>query len=581
VKAGVSRSGAILLALVACNPPPSQEDLDGTRGGRVDVYFNAPGTRPQNQWNPDSERVLVELIDSAQSTIDFAVMGFTLDSVIRAILRADERGVTVRMVGDAGHLENSGYLALYDAHIPIVAGNQPHIMHDKFFVVDGRFVFAATANISDTDVRRNSNNFTMIDSPPVAADFTTEFEQMFAGVFGHNKVETPNARVYQVGDTQVEVWFSPNEDAMGRILELVDGAQDSVRFCIFAFTKDQVGSAFIRKQHEFDERDAAAGVDLDLVPAIERRGVAGVIDQSQLHSNGQFHEVFRLLGAGIPLRLDGNDNSQTPGDYQAGGGRLHSKTMLIDAEGADPVVITGSFNWSAAATQSNDEFLLVMRGPRVAEAYLDYWNGLWAEGRHAGGTAGAPGDVVLNEVMWFGLNSQDQDGNDEFLELRNTTDQWIDLSLWQVSNESDFVVGLPPGSVVAPNSTFTILDHVLEPYVDGLPQDETSAFTNGDLVLNPFNDNRAARLYLKDGQLDLRLRDPYGAEVDRAGNGGPAFFGGFVSGMSRSMERNDDPGDGTDPANWHACSLDEGGQNVNPAFRAEICATPGEENSAP
>ena len=87
-----------------------------------------------------------------------------------------------------------------------------------------------------------------------------------------------------------------------------------------------------------------------------------MIDQSQLHSNGQYHEVYRLLGGGADLRMDGIDSSRQPGDYQAGGGRLHSKTMVIDADGENPVVITGSFNWSASATVSNDEFLLVFRG---------------------------------------------------------------------------------------------------------------------------------------------------------------------------------------------------------------------------
>ena len=71
------------------------------------------------------------------------------------------------------------------------------------------------------------------------------------------------------------------------------------------------------------------------------------------------------LNNGVPLQLDGNDNSRQPGDYQAGGGRLHSKTMVIDADGLNPTVITGSFNWSASATSANDEFLLVLRGPRA------------------------------------------------------------------------------------------------------------------------------------------------------------------------------------------------------------------------
>ena len=33
-----------LLLLTSCNPTPSQEVLDGTRGGRVECYFNDPGT---------------------------------------------------------------------------------------------------------------------------------------------------------------------------------------------------------------------------------------------------------------------------------------------------------------------------------------------------------------------------------------------------------------------------------------------------------------------------------------------------------------------------------------------------------
>ena len=567
--------GLLAVVTMGCNPAPSADDLDGTRGGRVEVFFNDPGTRLDNMWEPDAEDMLVEMIDNTQVSLDMAVMGFTRQRVIDAVVRADDRGVVVRFVGDAGYLHNRGYQTLLAEHIPMVVGNGPHIMHHKFFLFDSRFIFAGTANISDTDLRRNSNNFLVMDSPPVVADFLDEFEQMYAGRFGSTKVEIDNGRVYQVGDTRVEVWFSPNEDAMGRILEYVDAAQESVHFSIFAFTKDQVGSAFIRKQIELEEMNELDGGN---------RSVAGVIDQSQLHSNGQFHEVFRLLNADIPMRMDGNDNGRQPGDYQAGGGRLHSKTMIIDAGGENPVVLTGSFNWSSSATVSNDEFLLILSGPRVTDLYEEYWDGLWDGGRHLGGDNAdddgiEPGDVVINEVMWFGVNSQDEDGNDEFIELRNTTDEWINLDLWQISNENDFVVGLPPGSRIAPNGTFAILDHTLEPYSDGVPQDELSAFQNGDLVVDPFNDNRAARLYLKDGQLELFLKDPRGNLIDQAGDGGPAFFGGEDSRVQRSMERNSTPGDGSDPANWHACSLTEGGENVTVEFKGEIMATPGQENS--
>jgi phosphatidylserine/phosphatidylglycerophosphate/cardiolipin synthase-like enzyme len=604
----MSRFMTLMLVSLACNPAPTQEQLDQTRGGRVDYYFNDPGSRLEQVWDPDVVDVMIDMVDNAQVSIEFAVMGFSYAPLAEAFVRAYDRGVRIEMVGDAEHLTNYGYERFRERHIPMTVGNIPHIMHDKFMVVDGRFVFASTANWSQSDLKQNSNNFVVIDSPEVAADFQAEHEQMFNGVFGSNKVEIDNGRVYQVGDTEVEVWFAPNEDVAGRMVELVDAAQESVWFTIFAFTKDQVGSAYIRKQEEF----AAAG---KLREGDQSVGIWGVIDQSQLHSNGQYHEAFRLLSAGIPMRMDGNDATLQPGDYQAGGGRLHSKTMVIDPDGENPVVISGSFNWSASATQSNDEYLLVFKGKRVAQLYKEYFQYLWANGRQLGpermGQGDAPlspGDITFNEIHWYGAHPNDIDGQDEFIELRNHTSRDIVLDMWQISNPDDFIVGFPPGSVVPANGTFTIVDHLLETYQDGAPQDENTAFIDGDLIVNAYNDNRQARLYLKDGALQLFLKDPLGQEMDRAGDGGPAFFGGPVDVLTetrvidgdeevyradvvRSMIRLDGPGE--DRSSWSASTVDVGGAWVNPdpflfddadealwSYRDTIRATPGELDPA-
>lgn len=555
------------LLLLACNPPPSEADLKGTRGSRVDAFFNDPGSRLDTVWEADAVKVMIDMVDSANATIELAVMGFSHEPLVEAFVRAHDRGVVVTMAGDAGHVTNYGYERFRERHVPMTIGNLGHIMHDKFMVVDGRFVFASTANWTDSDLLQNSNNFVQIDSPAVAEDFRAEHAQLFSGVFGHNKLELDNGRVYGVGDTEVEVWFSPNEDAMGRILEIVDAAEESVRFTIFAFTKDQLGGAYVRKHEQL----VTAG----------KFGVSGVIDQSQLHSNGQYHEVYRLLGADIPLRMDGNNAESLPGDYQAGGGRLHSKTMVIDADGANPTVITGSFNWSASATQSNDEFLLVMRGARVAKLYEQYWEYLWENGRVFGETrlgqdGLAAGDVVIDEVHWYGATDLDPEGTDEFLELRNLTDRELRLDLWQVANTDDFVVGFPPGSVLPANGRFTIVDHLLEPYVDGAPQDDLTSFLTGDLVVNVYNDDRQARLYLKDEAMELFLKDPDNNVVDTVGDGGPAFAGGPDGNAVRSMQRLDPPGDGADPSSWTASPVSEGGANVNPDFRDTVLATPGE-----
>jgi len=47
----------------------------------------------------------------------------------------------------------------------------------------------------------------------------------------------------------------------------------------------------------------------------------------------------------------------------------HNKVMVIDAE----VVITGSFNFTRQAEQSNAENLLVIRDKLIAKRYTENW----------------------------------------------------------------------------------------------------------------------------------------------------------------------------------------------------------------
>jgi phosphatidylserine/phosphatidylglycerophosphate/cardiolipin synthase-like enzyme len=56
----------------------------------------------------------------------------------------------------------------------------------------------------------------------------------------------------------------------------------------------------------------------------------------------------------------------------------HTKFMLVDPLGDDPVVISGSANFSDASTVNNDENMLVIRGDkRVADIYVGEFMRLW------------------------------------------------------------------------------------------------------------------------------------------------------------------------------------------------------------
>ena len=603
-----------LLVLGGCRTEVDINDVQTWEGGSVQPFFNVPGVLADSRTDNFSTDILVQMIDQADASIDFAVMGFSRDEVIDALERAHYRGVSLRFVGDARHMErpSRGYLLMDELNIPMLVGNMYHIMHNKFFVIDGRYIIAGTGNITPTGFERNDNNWVLMDSPQIAADFTAEFEQLLAGRFGAAKRPIDNGNVYQVGDTKVELYFSPQEDAMGRILEAIDNAQYSVDFYIFAFTKDQVGSGFIERHLDFEQYNACCDPngdrsDPEFLAACQLqytcgdtfvpRGVRGVIDRSQLHSNGPYHEAYRLLTWGINMRLDGNESSRQPGDYQAGGGRQHSKTMIIDAGTENAVVLTGSFNWSSSATVANDETLLVIHGAEASNLYLDQFEQLWERGSFVGndfaGPGGTinPGDVIFNEIHWDGWNGDndpsdfggDDVSNDEFIELLNTTDRTIDLSMWTISTDGDFVTGLYPGTVIGPYEHFLLADHNVAPFQDLVPQDLGGAFLFPDFVMNSANDPRFLRLNLHNAQFGIRLRDPRGNDIDVAGDGGPPFAGGrnMEGGVlrNRSMERLHPIQPGDQRSAWAACSLDEGGANVRESYRSDVIASPGERNS--
>ncbi len=635
--------GALAALVASCRVNLDADDLEAAATPRVDAYFNYPNSRESNGFDNAADDMLVQMIDRAEATIDFAVMGFSQATIVDALVRAHERGVQLRFVGDARHMIGTvlGYVEMDALRIPMQVGNANHIMHDKFFIIDDHIVFVGTGNITPTGFARNNNNWTAIDSPAVAADFRAEFEQMLGGRFGFAKEAIDNGNTYEVGDATVEVYFSPQEDTMGRLLEAVESAEATIEFSIFAFTKDEVGSAFIAKHLEFQQynaccdpslagdRDEAVCAPITCETPFEPRYVRGVIDRSQLHSNGPYHEAYRLLAFGIPMVLDGNDDSYQPGDYQAGGGRLHSKTVVIDAGRDTAVVVTGSFNWSSSATIANDETLLLIHSPRVAASYADYFEMLWTQGKPFGerwigdDTGLQAGDIVFNEIQWDGYDgeldpqstSRELAANDEFIELLNLTADTIRLDMWTIATDDDFVLGFYPGTVIGPYERFVVVNHNTSAYNDIDPQLAGGAYEEAEYVMNMANDPRFLSLNLHNLRFRLRLLDPHGQVMDVVGDGGPPFAGGRVQVgdglINRSMERVhfvceqgadceavvaglpdgvagrqacygatcDIVLDGESPAAWQACQLEEGGENVRDDYQSFIFASPGEPNS--
>ncbi|MBN1427931.1 MAG: phospholipase [Anaerolineae bacterium] len=302
-------------------------------GSFYTLYFTEPSLYDSNTTSGGIEKHLIDLINSAQSSVNLAVFEFNLQNVADALISAHQRGVHVRIVYDNEHTEDDPQMAqMIKAGIPATPDNRGAYMHNKFFVFDNQLVWTGSWNVSVNDTFRNNNNAIVIRSTKLAENYTTEFEEMFNGQFGPTSpVGTPNP-IFTLDGVRIENYFSPEDTPMTALNQVVSEARTSIHFMAFSFTEESLGQAMLDR--------AKAGVEV--VGIFEQRG-----------ANTEYSRCPPMLSAGLDVRLDGNPRT------------FHHKVIIIDGA----VVATGSFNFSGNAVTSNDENMLIIHDATLAAQY--------------------------------------------------------------------------------------------------------------------------------------------------------------------------------------------------------------------
>ena len=517
VTAGVSLFGT------ACSPKMMESLIGVPRFvlglSSLQVYYNDPGIDLQTGSDKKIDTKLIKLIEEAEESVDLAVYNLSRKSIIEAMTLAEERNLKVRMVGDVDEVVTDGYRSILRTRIPFSLGNSTAIMHDKYAVIDKKWVFMGTGNITDSGFLRNNNNFWIIESPEIARSFTREFEQMFYGKYGSKKNPLTTQFHYRVDFTPIDLYYSPynGPDAMKRIIELINIAQRNIKYMIFAHTHDELSTAQIRAA---------------------KRGVLvrGIHDSTFV--NGTSEEAPRLYGASqhlstLQVRRDGNEHTAIVG-VASHGGKLHTKTIIID----DAVVCTGSFNWSNNAVENNDENMICVHNPVLAQETGKQWQEVWDVSqpvtnllRHPSGDAANPGDVVISEVMWAGGSPAPDDfidKTDDWIELYNTTNHDIDVSHWSISWDEN-------------ENVFYPIPDEYNWYKEGV---SSRHYFTGRLIIPAKGhfllkaQNNAINLYdnkvsgvknfrLNESGFHIRLYDAAMTLIDEAGNGDPPVAGTY------------------------------------------------------
>jgi phosphatidylserine/phosphatidylglycerophosphate/cardiolipin synthase-like enzyme len=314
-----------------------------------DVYF----TDPLTINNPDIivgsiEEKLIQLIDSAQTSIHIASFEFNLTQVAAALIVAKNRGVDVKWVTDDKHgleydtLTGRGQFSLLTGagiEVKDDAGRSA-LMHNKFWIFDNQTVWTGSTNITANGIFTQNNNVLVIRSSDVAYIYEREFQELWNNQFGPRAPSNVNTQWAILDGTPLQVLFSAEDHAVSNLIALVNDAQVNIRFLAFSFTDYPLAKAMIDR--------AAAGVD-----------VKGVYETFGSTASGSEMKTFWC--AGVPVRQDGNS------------GFLHDKIIIID----NSIVATGSLNYSSNADDSNEENVVIVDNAEIAALYMQEFEKLW------------------------------------------------------------------------------------------------------------------------------------------------------------------------------------------------------------
>jgi phosphatidylserine/phosphatidylglycerophosphate/cardiolipin synthase-like enzyme len=135
----------------------------------------------------------------------------------------------------------------------------------------------------------------------------------------------------------IEVYFSPKGGCTEAVVKEIDAAKKTILVQAYSFTSAPIAKALV-DAHE-------RGVQIRVILDKSQRG--------EKYSSADF-----VQHAGIPIWIDAKHQI------------AHNKIMIIDGA----TVITGSFNFTKNAEQSNAENLLVIRSPELATKYASNWD---------------------------------------------------------------------------------------------------------------------------------------------------------------------------------------------------------------
>jgi len=311
------------------------------------------------------------------------------EALVAFIGKATDVKIAYHKLGEVGEGDRE---AIADAGITdlMIGRSKVNISHNKFVVLlkDGKpvAVWTGSTNITPGGIFGHANVGHQINDPAVAAAYLAYWEQISENpsrkdiyAYDDPKPKIPKGRP-RAGLTTI---FSPrsNIEPLNWYVRLADSAKQGV-FLTAAFgLQEEIKPAF------FGDRDYLRYL---------------LLDTDEGETQALKADPDNIVTAGAYTGTGAFSTWIAKGIYPLNGHvhYIHTKLMLIDPLTDDPIVITGSGNWSNESCEKNDENMVVIRGDkRVADIYLTEFMRLFNHYRLRGTTktpktklAPGPGD---------------------------------------------------------------------------------------------------------------------------------------------------------------------------------------------
>jgi len=184
---------------------------------KTEVYFSLYD-------NPQKE--IIKNINQAEAFINIAMYIFTDREIALPLVKAQERGVKVRLYLDKDQVDYkySQSRFLVQKGIKIRISSNKYIMHNKFAVIDNRILLTGSYNWTFSANHRNDENLMVIDVPEIIEIFQNQFVNLWTNKYSLERTR----QLYQIAKVDFLTTFLTSPKPEVQTININTASQDEL-----------------------------------------------------------------------------------------------------------------------------------------------------------------------------------------------------------------------------------------------------------------------------------------------------------------------------------------------------------------